>query len=224
MARGVGRPKAGQERLSRERIVEAALRLIDAEGIEALSMRRLAGELDVDPMAIYRHLPSKDGVLEAVAATVFAGLRVGVAPATPWPERVRAFAEAYRALVRAHPHLVRHLAASAQAAAPVALDANEVLYGALGESGLSPAATVWAADLVVDYVNGFALAESGTPASSTGRQDLMELLLAQPEDLYPAVRRALGGLEQPGLDASFAFGLEVILAGLAAVAESSDHR
>ena len=59
MGRRLGRPKAGQELLTRERILDAALRLVDEQGMAALSMRRLAAELGVDPMALYHHLPGK---------------------------------------------------------------------------------------------------------------------------------------------------------------------
>ena len=76
MARRVGRPRAGEEALTRGRILVAALSLVDEEGIEALSMRRLAKELGVDPMAIYHHLPNKRALLSALVGQVFSGMRV----------------------------------------------------------------------------------------------------------------------------------------------------
>src|SRR5262245_9635166 len=63
MARRPGRPRAGQAPLTRERILAAAMRLADEQGIASLSMRRLAADLGVDPMAIYHHLPGKAAVV-----------------------------------------------------------------------------------------------------------------------------------------------------------------
>ncbi len=63
MVRRTGRPKAGEEPLTRGRILKMALSLVDEHGMEALSMRRLAKELGVDPMAIYHHVPGKRALL-----------------------------------------------------------------------------------------------------------------------------------------------------------------
>ena len=71
-----GRPRAGQEALSRGRILDAALRLVDEEGMGALSMRRLGAELAVNPMSIYHHLPGKGAVISGLVELVFSGMRV----------------------------------------------------------------------------------------------------------------------------------------------------
>ena len=183
----------------------------------ALSMRRLACALGVDPMAIYHHLPGKEAVLAAIAQDVFAQLRVPSDGNATWQDRVRAFAHAYRAIVRAHPNLIRHLVGNAPAAAPVALDPNEALYAALDAAGLPPVAVVRAADLIVDYANGFALAEATSPLSQLDdRSDLVSSLRDHPPDRFPTLRRLLAALDATDLAADFDFGLDVILAGLAA--------
>ena len=81
---------------------------------------------------------------------------------------MRAFARAYRNLAREHPHLVRELVSGA--AAPATLRAGEPLYATLEAGGFPPATVVRAADLVVDYVNGFALAETGGPTRESRGQ------------------------------------------------------
>lgn len=154
-----GRPRAGDELLTRERIVRTALGLVDTYGIEALSMRRLASELDVDPMAIYHHLPGKEAVLAGIVQLVFSRLRVEAREDDDWREQVRAFARAYRDLVRAHPHLTLLLITNATAAGAPVLEANERLRRALRLSGLPDDQIGSAADVIVDYVHGFALAE-----------------------------------------------------------------
>src|SRR5690606_28779693 len=112
MSRKQGRPRAGSELLTRERILHAALKLVDEHGIEALSMRRLAAEFDVDPMAIYHHLPGKEAILEGIAQLAFSELRVEPSEDDDWRQQVRAFARAYRDLVRTHPHLTLLLIAN----------------------------------------------------------------------------------------------------------------
>src|ERR671928_1283374 len=109
MVRKPGRPRAGQEPLTRELILGEALRLVDEHGMEALSMRRLAAELGVDPMAIYHHLPGKDAVVSGLVETVFAEMWVPAVESKQWQERGRDFAWGLRGLVRAHPKLAPHV-------------------------------------------------------------------------------------------------------------------
>ena len=218
MERRAGRPKAGQERLTRELIIGAALRLIDEEGMDALSMRRLAAELGVDPMAIYHHLPGKAAVVTGVVEAVFAELRVPPPGDKGWQDGVRAFARAYRDVARAHPHLVLHLVTNAEAAAAATLEASEALYAALEAGGLPPATVVRAADVVVDYVTGFALAETARPLGEPGdRREVLDQLRARPTEQLPSLRRVFGGLTEDQLRGDFEFGLDVILAGVEAV-------
>lgn len=92
-------------KLTREKVLATALDLIDADGIEALSMRRLAHALGRDPMILYRHAASKAALLDSVAGIVVAQLHVN--PADPdWEAQLRAVARDYRALALAHPHIV----------------------------------------------------------------------------------------------------------------------
>jgi TetR/AcrR family transcriptional regulator, tetracycline repressor protein len=88
-----GRPRAGQEALSRGRILDAALRLVDEEGMGALTMRRLGAELGVNPMSIYHHLPGKDAVISGLVELVFSGMRMRYSEGSSWQDRVRAWAK-----------------------------------------------------------------------------------------------------------------------------------
>lgn len=221
--RRTGRPKAGEEALTRERILEAALRLADDEGMGALSMRRLGRMLEVDPMAIYHHLPNKEALVSGVVEQVFSEMRVSPVEERTWQERVRDFAVAYRNLALAHPHLVRELVSGAAASAT--LRAGEPLYAALEAAKFSPRMVVRAADLVVDYVNGFALAESGGQLGSPeDRRGLLGLLEGSPEGSVPAMRRVFGALSEEEMPADFEFGLGVLISGLEAVAEDGMRR
>jgi AcrR family transcriptional regulator len=86
-------------------VLAAALEIIDRDGTDALSMRRLARALDRDPMILYRHAPNKAALLDGVAETVLAQLHVDSAD-PDWAGQLREVARRYRALALAHPHVV----------------------------------------------------------------------------------------------------------------------
>ncbi len=220
MVRRAGRPRAGDEPLTRERILEAALSLVDEEGIEALSMRRLAKELGVDPMAIYHHLSNKRALLSALIKEVFSGMRVMNLKGTgDWRGRVRAWALAFREVARAHPKLVPQLASHPEAAAEATLESTEGLYAAFEAAGMKPYQVVGAVGVVIDYLNGFALAEaSGALGDPDEHRKMLELLDARPRKELPAMRRTLEALPSEDLGTYFEFGLEVVLSGLEAAA------
>ena len=210
--------RSGQTPLTRERILATALRLADASGLDALSMRRLATELGVDPMAIYHYLPSKDALLTGLVERVFAELRLPANPGGDWRARVRDWARAYHDLTLAHPRFVLHLVADPQRAAPAALAANEPLYAALEQAGFAPRPLLLAADSLVDYVNGCVLAVAAGALRDAGeRQDLLALLARHPADAYPTLRRVFGQLCDAELHGDFDFGLDALLAGLASL-------
>ena len=101
----VGPAAGGSGKITREAVLAAALEIIDRDGADALSMRRLARALDRDPMILYRHAPSKAALLDGVAETVLAQLRVDSAD-PDWAGQLREVARRYRALALAHPHVV----------------------------------------------------------------------------------------------------------------------
>ena len=228
MARRTGRPRAGEETLTRERIVSTALSLVDEGGMEALSMRRLAKGLGVDPMAIYHHLPNKRALLSAVVGEVFSEIRVPEpeegGDLRDWRERVRAWARAFREVSRAHPKLVPHLASYPEAAAEATLESTEELYAAFEAAGMPPREIVGAVGVVVDYLNGFALAEaSGAVGEPDEQREMVAMLDAMPRGELPAMRRTFEALAGEGLATDFEFGLEVVLAGLEATAGRCDE-
>lgn len=96
--------------LNRELVVATALQIIDRDGVEALSMRKLAAELGRDPMALYRHAKNKAALLDAVVEVVLAPLTID-ATDRDWIGQLRVAAREYRRLVLAHPHVVPLLVA-----------------------------------------------------------------------------------------------------------------
>ena len=105
-ARTDGGPAAnGSGKITRDAVLAAALEIIDRDGADALSMRRLARALHRDPMILYRHAPSKAALLNGVAETVLAQLHVDSAD-PDWAGQLREVARRFRALALAHPHVV----------------------------------------------------------------------------------------------------------------------
>jgi AcrR family transcriptional regulator len=95
----------GAGKITRDVVLAAALEIIDADGADGLSMRRLARALDRDPMILYRHAPNKAALLDGVAETVLAQLTVDSAD-PDWATQLRTVARGYRRLALAHPKVV----------------------------------------------------------------------------------------------------------------------
>ncbi|MEV7006758.1 TetR/AcrR family transcriptional regulator C-terminal domain-containing protein [Streptosporangium sp. NPDC051022] len=91
--------------LTSEEIYAAALRLLDTAGVDGLSMRKLAAELDVNPMSLYHHVENKQALVRGACAAVVSRLRLPPDDGAPWQEQLRTLAHAYRSLAHSHPSL-----------------------------------------------------------------------------------------------------------------------
>ena len=92
--------------LTRDEVLTTALRLIDADGVDALSMRRIGKALDRDPMRLYRFASSKEELLDGVVELVLGELRIPVTEGAGWEDVLRATARSFRDIALAHPHVV----------------------------------------------------------------------------------------------------------------------
>jgi len=96
-------PESDKPRLSKRTVTENALKLADADGLDALTIRKLAQHLGVTPMALYWHFRSKEDLLEGVAEQVWGEIDVRVDPVTPWWAQLQRGLESLVAVLRAHP-------------------------------------------------------------------------------------------------------------------------
>src|SRR5258706_10116757 len=96
--------------LNQARIVEDATTIIDSDGLDALSTRRLAAELAVRAPSLYNHFRTKEEILDAVGDAIIAGIDISMFGRLDWPEALRTWAYGYRAALAAHPHIVPFLA------------------------------------------------------------------------------------------------------------------
>lgn len=137
--------------------MSAALALIDAEGLPALSTRRLANELGVSGPSLYNHFATKDDLLEAVADAVIAHVDIAPLGMRPWPEALRTWAVSYRETLAAHPHLIP-VAAHGPGRRPHALRMADAVYGALVGAGWPPREATRIGALMRYFVVGAATA------------------------------------------------------------------
>src|SRR4029453_5236306 len=103
-------PRPSQPLLSRQRIVDVALHIIDPEGLAALSTRRLAAELHVRAPSLYNHFATKEEILDAAADAVISTVDISMFGPHEWPDALREWARGYRAALAPHPHIVPLLA------------------------------------------------------------------------------------------------------------------
>jgi AcrR family transcriptional regulator len=168
--------------LSRPRIVEAALALLDGEGLDALTMPRLADHLGVGTMSLYRHIEGKDDLLDAVTAHVLSGVGVPPGPPDDWEGRVVGYLRSMRAQALRHPALARILADRGLTVAPV-LEQLETVHGVLRTAGFSDLDAVRAFYSLLTYVFGSLMWE------------LPRVHLQPPAAYAEAWNRALDGLD-----------------------------
>lgn len=202
--------------LTREQVVEAALRLADAEGLEALTMPGLARRLDCGVMTIYGYVDSRDDLLDAVAARGLADLRMP----RPLPDEPAAvlvvWGRALRQTLLAHPCMAPIFLARA-VIGPAIFRGIEALLAALGRAGMPAADGVHAIYAVITYTTGFAAWE----LPRTRRQPESAYAIAwrrefasQPVDDFPLTRGVLDELPRVTGTEQFELGLTALAAGL----------
>ncbi len=203
------------QRLSRERVLGAAIGIADREGIDALTMRRLAGELDAGAMSVYYHVANKDEILDGMLEMVVGEMELP--PQTPdWKAALK------RAAISAHEVLMRHpwataLLLSRPVVSPTRFRQMDAILGCLRGAGFSAEQTDLAYHVLDSHIMGFTLWLVGIRA---GLERLG--LVTNAFDLFDAdalphlAEHAREHLRERGPDepGPFAFGLDLILDGL----------
>jgi len=211
----VAKPES-RSRLSRERVLQKALEIADREGIQTLTMRRLAQELGVEAMSLYYYFANKDRLLDGMIDLVFAEIKLP--PRGTWRNRIRARAETARAA------LVRHrwalgLIESRTSPGPATLRHHNAVLECLRKNGFSVAAAAHAYSLLDSYVYGFVLQQLNLPfntfeeAGPAADSIMAEVAAGE----YPyLVEMAVEHVLKPGYNYAeeFGIGLEIVLDGL----------
>jgi len=147
--------------ITRDQVLDAALRIVDRDGLAALTMRRLGAELGVDPMTVYHHVSGKSALYDGLVERIFA--EVQIPPRTgEWAADFAALTRALRATLLAHPHAVP-LLGTRPPASPAGFRVIEAAVSVLLDAGYSPQDAADAADCAGRLVIGHVLAEAGRP-------------------------------------------------------------
>jgi AcrR family transcriptional regulator len=207
---------AARRPLTRRRILEAALALIDAHGLEALSMRKLGAELGVEAMSLYNHVDSKATLLDGVVELVLGEIELPGPEAGDWRERLRLGLRSFHQVARAHPNTIMPLV-TREVKTPEALRPVEAAFELLCSAGFDDTTAIYAFHTLTGYVFGCVLQEVSGPFSNKRQgADLAAAYAALPAELFPRVS-ALGPQAcERDAEAEFDFGLDVVLAGLEA--------
>ncbi|MEU3046146.1 MULTISPECIES: TetR/AcrR family transcriptional regulator [unclassified Streptomyces] len=197
--------------LSRDLIVETAGALVDAEGLDAVSTRRIAAELGVSGPSLYNHFRNKDEILDAVADAVSARIDLSMFDADDprdWRTALHDWALSYRAALRAHPNAVPVLARG-PGRRPAGLRVADAVFGAMVRAGWPPAQATSIGALMRYFVTGSAL-------GSFARGFVDDAAAYDPAD-YPHLGQAhlLAERQEQVDEGAFATGLTALLDGLA---------
>ncbi|MGW7438143.1 TetR/AcrR family transcriptional regulator [Streptomyces sp. NPDC054849] len=204
--------------LSRDRIVEAAGALVDTEGLEAVSTRRLAAALGVSGPSLYNHFRTKDEILDAVADAVSARVDLSMfdGGGTDWRGALRAWAHSYRDALADHPNIVPVLARG-PGRRPAGLRLADAVFGAMTAAGWPPAQATRIGALMRYFILGSAVA-------SFARGFVDDRAAYDPTD-YPHLGQAhlLAERGREVDEGAFETGLTALLDGLALQYEALDE-
>ncbi|CAL9511629.1 TetR/AcrR family transcriptional regulator [Streptomyces sp. Tu 3180] len=231
--RGGGQPSG----LDRQRITEATVRLLDAEGLARFSMRRLAAELNVTAMSVYWYVDTKDDLLELALDAAFGGLALpDPAADEDWRDQLRTLAREYRTLLVRHPWLSA-LAGSFLNIGPNALSFSRAVQQVVRRTGLPEHELTGAISAVFQFVYGYGTIEghfharvavTGMTPDEYHRHAMREV--TRSPDAAEVVQGSTRIMEARGgdtveemLERDFAFALDLLVAGIEAmVARSRD--
>ncbi len=197
--------------LTAEAIYETALHLVDQEGIDALTMRRLATELGVATMSLYGHVPNKDHLLLGVVNLATSEIALPDARTPPW-EALKGITREFRRVALLHPNLVPLIVRQPPTGSE-GLHTLEAALDALRRAGMEPGAAAQAYRLMASYAIGFVSLECGgffRPVDFFAGEEVAPVDL----DTVPRIVETAPYLAEWNADAEFEAGMEVIIGAL----------
>jgi len=214
---------SGREPLSRDEIVATAIRVADAEAPDQLSMRRIGAELGSGATSLYRHVASKDELLDLVVDEVLGEAPLDDDPSRPWTERAASLARGIRDALRRHPG-VAPLVITRVTRGPNAFAIADRLLGVLRSAGIDGAELGLAYQVILVWATGYgardaqvALSEARAHETAEDRQAILDAMFAAvPRDVYPNLLATFDYVTELTADAQFEFGLRALLDGIEA--------
>ncbi|GGE92317.1 TetR/AcrR family transcriptional regulator [Mycetocola zhadangensis] len=211
------REAASDAGLSKQRVVAEAVRLADREGVDGLSMRRLAGALGAGAMSLYHYVANKEELLDAMVDIVFEEIDLPRKDAD-WQSALRRRAISARQVLARHPWAIG-LMESRTSAGPANLRHHEAVTACLRKAGFPVLMATHANWLLDSYVYGFALQETSLPfgtADEFANMAEADYLPQLPHDEFPYLNESAQALLAAGYDPAeeFLFGLDLVLGAL----------
>lgn len=225
MASRADRSAEPRIRLTRERVLIAAIDLADKGGVEAMSMRKLGQELGVEAMSLYNHVRNKDDIVDGLIDVIFG--EIGLPQrGIDWKTAMRLRAITAREVLARHPWAIS-LMESRTRPGDATLRHHDAVIGCLREAGFSIALTAHAYSALDSYIYGFALQQASLPFSNAEEAvEVADNILQQfPTNGFPYLAElATQHVLQPGYDYAneFTFGLDLILDGLERIQNTAD--
>ena len=213
-----------RSRVTRERVLRAAIDLADRGGVAALSMRKLGLELRVEAMSLYNHVANKSDILDGMIDLVFGEIGLPLREAD-WKTAMRQRAISAREVLARHPWAIG-LMESRSTPGPATLRHHDAVIGCLREAGFSIALAAHAYSVLDSYIYGFALQQANLPFKTSEKViEVAESISRQfPANAYPHLTElTIEHILRPSYDYTdeFEFGLDVILDGLERVRDSA---
>src|SRR5580693_8988724 len=224
-------PDGERTRLSKRAVVDRALKLADADGLDTLTIRKLASDLGVTPMALYWHFRSKDDLLEGLAERIWSEIDVNVDSAAPWAAQLRGLLESLLRVLRAHPagsEVLLHSEKQGEAWS----NAAEVTLGLLRDAGFDPdmasaiaRSTLWTGIMLVMSEPGAAWLTDDERIEVQRKKQVG--LASLPPAKYPRLVECavpMTACDDP--DQHYEFGMRLFIGGVEAIAADGacDHR
>ncbi|BCJ41895.1 hypothetical protein GCM10010168_75830 [Actinoplanes ianthinogenes] len=213
------------ERLSKAAVAERALRLGDEEGLDAVTIRRLAKELGVTPMALYWHFKNKDELLLGIVDHVLSDVRADRSAGDPWQKQLRAIVETVVGVMRAHPCLPDLLHAADKTQAESFTRATNDTLTLLAEAGFDVEESYWIAMYLLNGAMGLVAAQPDCPAgvppeqADEWRRQKRVMLECLPADRFPMmIEFAKTYRRPPDIERYYAFGLDLLMSAVESMA------
>jgi AcrR family transcriptional regulator len=220
--------KGRRHALTRERVVDEALTIISAEGVEAVSMRALAARLGVVPGALYRHVRSKEQLHDLVLDGVLAEVDCQVDHSQSWTEQVTVLAQRLRMVLEDHPGIAG-LLKTRDPLSPHSLALAEAFLAPLHAAGLPEHQTALAYRLIYDYTLGFALSDRTSAGEqrvqdAATRREMQAFLRSLPVDRFPMLVALGEHVWVTDRDERFTANLQTLINGLRAAPRPHQYR
>jgi AcrR family transcriptional regulator len=209
---------AAAQPLTRDAIVDAALTLLEREGLQGVSMRKLAQELGSGAASLYWHVGDKEELLGLMLDRIVGEAEVVEPDPENWQEQVKEMMRANRRLMLKRRDAAQ-LSLGRIPTGPNSLPVMERSLAVLHAAGLPPRVISYAADMFALFVGGFAFEEG--MGNQSDPQAFSEFLASLPPEQFPTLTALAGDLTEGGADERFEFAIELLVRGLEAMAAPS---